>query len=423
MLSVAVAGLLLLASAALAEPPANDRFEDAEVLGPALPVQVTRSNVGAGKEEPGEPFFPFAAGHSVWFGWEAEDDRFITIDNCGSSFRTFLAVYTGPDLEHLDEIDRDYGSGTPACPAGQGSALTFEVKAGTTYWILVDGDGFYVEGPPPISEGNFALRIAVTPTPPNDLFDDATPLEGTVTEEPGGARFYNASMWGFSWNATKELGEPNHGGDPGGASVWYDWTAPASGSAEVGACESVDSLLGVYTGSTVGALTPVAGAVVPPLGSPMLVPCDLFFEASAGTTYRIAVDGKFDTGSGRPWMNGFWIHVAMRLPPKSSSGGEPIKQAPGDTTPPDTTITKRVLKRMPPIWILGFHSTEPDSTFHCKLDKHRFAKCPSSKRYEHVGPGSHTLKVFAVDPAGNADPSPAVAHFFVPAERKAHSRH
>ena len=51
VLSVAMAGLLLLASAALAAPPANDHFADREVLSGSLPIEVTRTNVEATQEE------------------------------------------------------------------------------------------------------------------------------------------------------------------------------------------------------------------------------------------------------------------------------------------------------------------------------------------------------------------------------------
>ena len=54
-------------------------------------------------------------------------------------------------------------------------------------------------------------------TPPsNDNFANAE----TITDRFG---------WldGDNTEATKEPGEPNHAGNPGGASVWYSWTAPA----------------------------------------------------------------------------------------------------------------------------------------------------------------------------------------------------
>ena len=52
--------------------------------------------------------------------------------------------------------------------------------------------------------------------------------------------------------ATKETGEPDHAGNPGGKSVWYAWTAPSSGTWTFDTIGSAfDTLLAVYTGSTV----------------------------------------------------------------------------------------------------------------------------------------------------------------------------
>lgn len=225
-------------------------------------------------------------------------------------------------------------------------------------------------------------------------------LNGSV-----GGELYSASAGGFNWNATKEAGEPDHGGDQGGASIWYEWTAPMSGKAELGACGSFDFFLGLYTGNSVNALTPVSLESRP-------VPCFINFVASAGTTYRIARDGKFDAGTGMPKMGGPGIRVSMKLPQVSTGGGS-SQQQPADTKPPNTTISRRVLKRMPPTWIFSFSSNEPGSTFQCKLDKRPFRKCRSSKTFKRLKPGKHALKVRAVDPSGNVDKSPAVARFTV----------
>jgi hypothetical protein len=60
-------------------------------------------------------------------------------------------------------------------------------------------------------------------------------------------------------DATMEAGEPNHAGNAGGASVWYLWTAPATGNAEFDTIGSgFDTLLAVYTGASVDQLTLVA---------------------------------------------------------------------------------------------------------------------------------------------------------------------
>jgi Tol biopolymer transport system component len=91
--------------------------------------------------------------------------------------------------------------------------------------------------------------------------------------------------------ATKEPGEPNHAGHPGGASVWFRWTAARGGlttiDLEAPPITDYDTLLAVYTGTSMGGLTLVGSnddGVVPP--------SRLTFRADAGTTYLIAVDGK-----------------------------------------------------------------------------------------------------------------------------------
>jgi hypothetical protein len=403
VLCIAVA-CLLLAPAAFAAAPANDHFADAQDLGAGFPVETLMwSNVDA-TEEVGEPYDVFTAGHSVWFQWEATTADVVTIDTCESEFATSLVVFTGASLDVLTKVGEDSNSDGRNCPDAGG--VTFRPVAATTYSIMVDGDAFYLpEGSPPVTQGSFELKIEKTPSPPNDDFDQAMSLGTSVTMES--AEEFSQAAWtdGFNWNATKEAGEPNHGGDPGGASAWYRWTAPASGKAELGACSSFDFLLGLYTGSSVDALTPVAVESRP-------APCFVNFFASAGTTYRIAIDGRFDLGTGMPKMGSHKVEVAMRSARQPPAGNASVH--PPDTKPPKTKISKRVLKRMPPIWIFSFSSNEPGSTFQCRLDERPFAKCRSSKTIKRSKPGRHTLKVRAIDPSGNVDPSPAIAHFSVP---------
>jgi hypothetical protein len=93
---------------------------------------------------------------------------------------------------------------------------------------------------------------------------------------------------GTNVRATKESGEPNHAGNIGGASVWYQWTAPASGSVTFDTIGSTfDTVLAAYTGSSVGALTSVASNH----GSAGNGASRIVFTATSGTTYRVAVDG------------------------------------------------------------------------------------------------------------------------------------
>lgn len=117
----------------------------------------------------------------------------------------------------------------------------------------------------------------VFPSPGNDSFVGAIALSGSSVTSSGSNRF-----------GSKEGSEPNHAGNSGGKSVWFNWTAPSSGSVGVNTSGSaIDTLLAVYTGSSVGALTSIAAnddsaGTISALG----------FTATAGTTYRIAVDGK-----------------------------------------------------------------------------------------------------------------------------------
>lgn len=108
--------------------------------------------------------------------------------------------------------------------------------------------------------------------PANDNFVNAQLLTGTA-----------AFAWTITTYATKEPGEPNHAGNSGGASVWYRWIAPANGlfSLDTEGTE-FNPLLAVYTGNSVSQLSVVASNSAGGL---------LNFQATAGVTYQIAVDG------------------------------------------------------------------------------------------------------------------------------------
>jgi hypothetical protein len=397
---VAMFALLLLAPAVMAAP-ANDKFEDAQVVGPALPVLVSASNVGATREASDEPPGAFGAGHSIWFKWQAPSTGFVTVGDCEATFPTTLAVFTGAELTSLTPAASGNADEGPSC-TGQGREYTFKATAGTVYSIVVDGNGFYLEGPPPATEGTFTLGIEATPAPANDDFQNAIGLKGEIFQQLATEQVYRASGSGYTWGASKQAGEPDHGGDPGGASVWYSWTAPTSGTARITACCGWVPLIGVYTGIAVNALTTVpVGPGVPVSGA---------FTVEAGVNYRIAVDGKFDAGAGEAETGSLQLSIYMLLPFSGSSGPAAISPT-LDTTSPQTKLFKQVLRSEPPQYIFHFSSSEPGSTFRCRLDKGKFAKCRSPKRFKRLAPGRHTFQVYAVDAAGNRDSSPAVAHF------------
>jgi hypothetical protein len=98
-------------------------------------------------------------------------------------------------------------------------------------------------------------------------------------------------------DATKETGEPNHAGNPGGHSVWYRRTAPnQSGVVFIYTCDSaIDTLLGVYSGTSVNALSHVASNDDESVGCSPEGPTQqsaVSFAPIPGQAYHIAVDGK-----------------------------------------------------------------------------------------------------------------------------------
>ncbi len=90
--------------------------------------------------------------------------------------------------------------------------------------------------------------------------------------------------------ATKETGEPDHAGNPGGHSLWYCWTAPTNRPVTFDTIgSSFDTVLAVYTGDLLTNLTLVASN--DDIAGATNRMSRVTFTASMGTTYRVAVDG------------------------------------------------------------------------------------------------------------------------------------
>ena len=166
--------------------------------------------------------------------------------------------------------------------------------------------------------------LTVTIALPNDSFANRTVLNGP-----------NAQITSTNVGASKEPAEPNHGGYSGGHSVWWSWTAPATGIVKLDTNGSnFDTVLAVYAGNSVGGLTGIASDDDSGGG----VASQLTFNAVAGATYQIAVDGVF-MSSGIVLLN-----LSLATPPTitlqpmsvdviggstvaltaSASGGEPL---------------------------------------------------------------------------------------------------
>jgi hypothetical protein len=304
-IALLLAGVFVL-SPALAATTATDSFLGPNVLSGEEPTD-SGTNATATMEA-GEPATVEGAtvSHSVWETWTAPGPGTVTADTCLSQFDTALAAYTGTSVSALTPV-RENDDAIPPCPIAepgadaQASRIVFPVTAGTTYHLAITGKGS--------AAGEFQLRLNFEPPPANDDFAAAAQLSGNST----GASALNVG-------ASKEAGEPAHAGNPGGASIWWRWTAPKTGTAAIDTCLSnFDTLLGVYTGPNVAALTPVASNDNSAQCPGPHTASKVSFPATAGVTYWIGVDGA-NSGSG-PQVG----HVQLNL---VSPSGAQTQEAP-----------------------------------------------------------------------------------------------
>jgi hypothetical protein len=138
--------------------------------------------------------------------------------------------------------------------------------------------------------GNISAPVIINVTyvltnPVNDLFVNALPLSGN-----------SGSVSATTTNATKQFGEPNHAGNAGGKSVWWSFEPSADGILVLTTTNSTfDTLLGLYTGNQVNALTTIASNDDAYDGAPGGF-SSLTAAVRANQVYRIAVDGYDGAG-------------------------------------------------------------------------------------------------------------------------------
>ena len=187
-------------------------------------------------------------------------------------------------------------SGQPTSYSATGLPPGFTIDSATG---IISGSGlsqfvgsYHVTLTATNGEGTSSVRtlqfyIRPLPTPPappaNDNFANAQVISGI------GGTLQGANVNGTA-TATKEIGEPNHAGNVGGTSVWYAWTAPLTRTFFFDTHgSSFDTLLAIYTGSSVGFLSEVVSNDNDPNAADSS--SRVQFDAIKGTTYLIAVDG------------------------------------------------------------------------------------------------------------------------------------
>ncbi len=260
--------------------PTNDQFAAAAVL-TGTNVVTTGSTVLA-TAEPKEPNHAgVAGGTSVWWRWTAPITGTVRLRTSGSGFNTVLAVYTGSSIAGLALVAENYRF--------ERSTVLFQAEAGVEYRVVVDS---IIGG----GAGPVRLALDYPPMPSNDAFARRLSFAGAQGEFAADSEF-----------ATHEPGEPNHGWNRGYGSLWWTWTVPARGSAEISVVgpDQRQRFVAVYTGLELTNLDLLGK------DDNRLEPARVRRDVEAGQTLQIATDSSGFDDDTEP----FRFHLALRLIP------------------------------------------------------------------------------------------------------------
>jgi hypothetical protein len=185
-----VAALTVVAVPLLGAAPANDAFAEAELLTPGLAIEGSLEGATPDAER-----MDLLAGvsSSVWYRWTPSVDGQLTVRLQGMPREMSVEAYLGPSLAALSRVPRP---GT--------INVEIDAKVGITYFLAVSGTGT-----------SFVLQSRFDPLAPADAFADRTRVSGEHFEIVSGDRLFTAEL--------------EEGSSPGYGTLWWSWTAPASG--------------------------------------------------------------------------------------------------------------------------------------------------------------------------------------------------
>jgi hypothetical protein len=241
-------------SAHRSEPPTNDDFAQALDLGSVLETNL--SSLAWSTWEPWEaPWTYDTSFGSTWFRWTppAAGSYLVSVHpveppNAPHAGDAFVHLFTGTSVSNLTlhpwvEL--------PHSPAGR----LYRLESGEPVMLQLNTRPY---------ASNLLLRLAPVTRPENDDFTNRVALVG-----------YTATLVATNHLATPEPGDPlaPHWGT---RTVWWKWTAPASGTAQL---TGEGYRLGVFTGDWLTNLVPVTS--LPRYGTVST------FPVQAGVEYQI----------------------------------------------------------------------------------------------------------------------------------------
>jgi Ca2+-binding RTX toxin-like protein len=334
-------------------------------------------------------------------------------------------------LAGLGGDDTLTADGFPASTSvvGLGGAGADDISAGATEDALVDGPGNDLvdagggDDAVPNNEGADVLHAGGG----EDLFISDSVCEGDLLD--GGADRDNANWANFDSPVALDLGSQSAGLIGAGG-------APSCGSGTLTSLQGLEDIEGTNLGDD---LTGDAGPnqLLGRLGPDS-------YRAAAGDDSILANSGDadplidcgpgFDTAQVDHPEFGDAVPVECEAiherdpnsfrppdtPPAPESPPppppEPRLNPPIDRKPPRTGLSRhprKLLKtRRARRHVVFAFKSEPGARFRCRIDRRRYTPCTSPRAYQ-LAAGRHVFAVFAIDAAGNRDPSPALYPFRV----------
>lgn len=215
-------------SPALAAPPNNDDFANAEAIS-TLPFS-TVVDITEATQEASDPQICASLAKSVWYTFSPNENTLVTTviqENIGFSV---VNIFRGSGVSNLTFM---------TCQ-GNNSPYTFLATAGETYYFQI--------GTIPGFSGDIQVSLNQVPAPANDLFANAIDFGAA----PGLADFEISG-------ATLEDNEPSPScmfGSPFFESVWYSFTPAETASLwAILSPAPFSPVMAVYSGTTLSTLT------------------------------------------------------------------------------------------------------------------------------------------------------------------------
>lgn len=287
----------------------------------------------------------------------------LVVDSAGVEILTNLGViYNNGSFAQSD------GPFNVSAYIGQTVDITFEMGISTN---VLDSSTFF-----DISQVSL-LGYTTNDIPSNDDFSNSAVLVTTS----------NITVSATNIVATLEPGEPKIGGNSGGHSVWWNWTAPSDGVVTINTKGSTcKTLLGVYTGGSLSSLTQVASNNG---GGPN---SQVSFPAIAGTTYQIAVDGA-NGAIGVVQLNLSFTQTAPTVTIKSPASGAKLTNS---TVVVQGSATDKVAVGLVQVQLVNANGTN--------ALQNATGTNTWTATVTNLTPGLNTILAIAYDTSGNASP-------------------